>query len=91
MSNHQGRAPRMANAPIRMAGILAVAALAFLGLAAAASATNTRTTWLCKPGHKPDPCLENREANLVTFNGTMREESIQKAIKGKPAVFHVTS
>jgi len=84
MNNHQGRAPRMAGAPIRMAAVLAVAALALLGLTAVASA-KSGTTWLCKPGLKPDPCQENREANLVTFKGTTREEVIQKSIKGRPA------
>jgi hypothetical protein len=85
MSDHQGRTPRLAQAPLRTAAVLAVAALALLGLAATASAKNG-TTWLCKPGLKPDPCLENREANLVTFNGTTREETIQKSVKGRPAV-----
>jgi hypothetical protein len=75
----------MAIASIRMAAVLAVAALAVLGLAATASAKSS-TVWLCKPGLKPDPCLENREANVVTFKGTTREESIQKAVKGRPAV-----
>ena len=82
MSDHQGRTPRLAQAPLRTAAVLAVAALALLGLAATASAKNG-TTWLCKPGLKPDPCLENREANLVTFNGTTREETITSpSIKG---------
>jgi hypothetical protein len=75
----------MAIASIRMAAVLAVGALAVLGLAATASA-KSGTVWLCKPSLKPDPCLENREANVVTFKGTTREETIQKAVKGRPAV-----
>ena len=85
MKNNHMRAQRGAIAPLRTVAICAIAALALMGLAATASA-KSGTVWLCKPGMKSDPCKENREANLVTFNGTTREETIQKAVKGKPAV-----
>jgi len=86
MSNHHIRTPRAAGPAIRAAAALAVCALVFTGLAGVASAKGVGTTWLCKPGLKPDPCQESREADLVTFKGTTREESIQKPVKGKPAV-----
>jgi hypothetical protein len=63
-----------------------VVALAALSLAATASA-KSGTVWLCKPGKKPDPCLENRTATVVSYAGTTREESVQKPVKhGKPPI-----
>ena len=65
------RTPAMclrARPPRGLAVAIAVAVTATLALAATASAKST-TVWLCKPGKKPDPCQENREATVVTYNG----------------------
>ncbi len=85
MSNHHRRSPRVAHVSIRMAAVLAVAAMSVLGLATTAIA-KSGTVWLCKPGLKSNPCKADRTATIVTFNGTKREESIQKPVKTKPAV-----
>ncbi len=85
MRNHHTRALREGIAPIRMVAVLALAALAFMGLAATASAKSS-TVWLCKPGKNPDPCKADRTTTVVTFNGTTRQESIPKPVKGKPTV-----
>ena len=83
MRNHHTRTQRCSTASIRTVAVLALAALALMGLAGTASA---KTTWLCKPGKKPDPCTADRTTTVVTFKGITREESIQKPVKGKPAV-----
>jgi len=85
MSNDQTRAPRIAIAPVCIAALLAVVALAALtpGLAAAAKSS---TVWLCKPGLKNDPCAASREATAVTFTGTTRQEATVKPVKGRQAV-----
>ena len=85
MRNHHTRTQRGHVAAIRMLAVLAIAALALTGLAATASA-KSGTVWLCKPGRNPDPCKADRTTTVVTFNGTTRQESIQKPVKGKPAV-----
>jgi hypothetical protein len=85
MSNHHTRRTRSALAPIRMVAVLAITALAVLGLAATASA-KSGTVWLCKPGLKSDPCKADRTTTVVTFSGLTRQETVQKPIKGKPAV-----
>jgi Protein of unknown function (DUF3089) len=70
----------------RLAGVLAVGALALLALTGVASAKSS-TVWLCKGGGASDPCRENRTATVVTYNGATRTETVQKAIKhGSPGV-----
>jgi hypothetical protein len=83
MKNHHARTQRRSTAPVRMFVVLALAALVLMGLAGTASA---KTTWLCKPGKKPDPCAADRTTTVVTFKGLTREEAIQKPVKGRPAV-----
>ncbi len=85
MSNHRRRMSRAPGASARLTAVLAVSAVAALGLAATASA-GSGTVWLCRPGLKSNPCKADRTATYVTFNGTKREESIQKSVKSKPAV-----
>lgn len=85
MRNHHTRTERGSVVSIRMLAVLAIAALALTGLAATASA-KSGTVWLCKPGTNPDPCRADRTTTVVTFNGTMRQDAIQKPVKGKPAV-----
>ncbi len=84
MSNHHRRSPRMATASIRMVAVLALAALAVLGLATTASAKSD-TTWLCKPSMKADPCTADRTATVVTYSNGTRSETLQKPVKSKPA------
>ncbi len=83
MRNHHTRTQRCRTASVRTAAMLALVALALMGLAATAGA---KTTWLCKPGSNPDTCKADRTTTVVTFNGTTRQDSIQKPVKGKPAV-----
>ncbi|MGO9488858.1 MAG: DUF3089 domain-containing protein [Solirubrobacteraceae bacterium] len=82
--------PQRRRADAHVAGRLAVAvvltAVALFGLSATASAKSS-TVWLCKPGKKPDPCLQERTATVVTYAGTERHEAIQKPIKhGAPPI-----
>ena len=66
---------------------LALAVASLLASAGAASASKAGTVWLCKPGKKPDPCMSDRTATVVAYNGETRTESLQKPVKhGKPAV-----
>jgi hypothetical protein len=68
--------------------VLAVALAALLALALAATASaKSSTVWLCKPGKKPDPCMQDRTATVVSYSGTTRQESLQKPVKhGKPPI-----
>jgi Protein of unknown function (DUF3089) len=69
-----------------MLAALAVTVFALCALAGTASAKSS-TVWLCKPGKKPDPCLQDRTATVVTYTGATRHESVQKPVKhGKPAI-----
>jgi hypothetical protein len=71
---------------LRTALAFAVAALLTLALAATASAKSS-TVWLCKPGKKPDPCMQDRTTTVTSYAGTTRQESVQKPVKsGKPAI-----
>jgi Protein of unknown function (DUF3089) len=58
-----------------IAALLAVA-VAALAFASGASAHKTKSTWLCKPGKTPDPCLASREATVVSYPGEMRHETV---------------
>ena len=63
---------------------LAVTAASLLTLAGSASA---KTVWLCKPGKKPDPCMSDRTATVVSYSGETRHEAVQKPIKhGKATI-----
>ncbi|HEX3691306.1 MAG TPA: DUF3089 domain-containing protein [Solirubrobacteraceae bacterium] len=59
--------------------LLATAALALCGMAAAGAAT-ARTVWLCQPGHSPDPCR-------VSLTTTVFSPSLHKlrVLHPKPA------
>jgi Protein of unknown function (DUF3089) len=59
---------------------LTVTIFALCALAGTASAKGG-TVWLCKPGKKPDPCMQDRTTTVVTHNGTTRQETIQKPVK----------
>jgi hypothetical protein len=73
-------------APARTLALLAVLALGVLALPGVASAKGG-TVWLCKPGKSPDPCKADRTATVVSYDGTVRHEAIQKpARSGKPQV-----
>jgi hypothetical protein len=66
---------------------LAVAMAGLLALAAGASAKKGSTVWLCRPGKKPDPCMQERTATVVSYEGATRHEAVQKPVKhGKPAI-----
>jgi len=57
---------------------LIAAGLLLLGVAAPASA---KTTWLCKPGHSPNPCAGPLNATQLSVSG----KSTGKVEKAKPA------
>ena len=77
------RSRRVAVSRYRLAAVLALGALALLGLAATATA-KSGTVWLCRPGLKPDPCKEDRTTTVVSYAGTTRHEAIQKPAKAGP-------
>jgi hypothetical protein len=86
MSKDLMRSRGGAIAAFRLAAVLAVSALALLGLAATASA-KSGAVWLCRPGLTPDPCKEDRTTTVVTYTGATRHEAIQKPIRhGAPPV-----
>jgi hypothetical protein len=75
-------ARRVARAAVLVAGAVALT-LVFAGAASAKSGT----VWLCKPGKMPNPCLTDRTTTVVTYNGTTRQESVQKPVKAhKPSI-----
>jgi hypothetical protein len=64
---------------------LIVAVVSLLALAGTASAKSS-TVWLCKPGKKPDPCMQDRSATVVTYSGVAeRHEALQKPVKAGKA------
>src|SRR5258707_837140 len=77
------RAKRPRAIATALALVLALAAL--LALAGNAAAKNS-TVWLCKPGKKPDPCQTSREATVVSYEGSVRKETVVKPAKAKPAI-----
>ena len=60
------------------------AVLMLLALAGAAQAKSGGTVWLCKPGHEPDPCTTSRTATVVSYQGTTREETLQRSTHTVP-------
>src|SRR5258708_33720805 len=84
------RAPRGGRRATRRRAIataraLALALAAVRALAGNAAAKNS-TVWLCKPGKKPDPCQTSREATVVSYEGSVRKETVVKPAKPKPAM-----
>jgi hypothetical protein len=70
----------------RLAATVALAALlAALVLASAASA-KSGVVWLCKPGKTPDPCLTDRSATVVSYEGATRHEAPQKPVHAKTSI-----
>ena len=71
---------------LRLVAVLAISAVALMGLAATATA-KSGTVWLCRPGLNPDPCKADRTSTVVSYTGTTREEAVQKPVKdGAPPV-----
>src|SRR6476619_3002601 len=56
------------HAPV-VAIAVAIAVLAWLAIASAASATQRETVWLCKPGLADNPCEPGLDTTLVTHSG----------------------
>jgi hypothetical protein len=85
MSKHSmGARPACSRRSVALGLVVAVASL--LALAGTASAKSS-TVWLCKPGKKPDPCMADRTATVVTYTGAERHETLQKPAKpGKTPV-----
>jgi hypothetical protein len=77
----------------RAARTLVFVALAALALAAltatSASAKVTRTTWLCKPGMKGDPCTTDMTTTVVAADGSTSEQVTKKARKPPVDCFYV--
>lgn len=70
----------------RLGAAFALAALLALALAASASA-KSGVVWLCKPGKKPDPCLVQRTATVLSYEGSTRREALQKPARtGRPSI-----
>ncbi len=65
---------RSTTSPVRVPlAVLLAACLLALGLTASASA---RTTWLCRPGHSPNPCAGSLNATVV--NNAREKVRIEK-------------
>ncbi|HET9766865.1 MAG TPA: DUF3089 domain-containing protein [Thermoanaerobaculia bacterium] len=64
-----------------MRKVLLVAAIAALALPASAGA---KTTWLCKPGAKPDPCVGSLTASVVDANNHVLGTRTAKNAKNPP-------
>jgi Protein of unknown function (DUF3089) len=81
----QSRGARRACSQRGIALALVVAVASLLALAGTASAKSS-TVWLCKPGKKPNPCMQDRSATVVTYSGVAeRHEALQKPVKAGKA------
>jgi len=70
------------------AALLAVPALA-LALAAPPVASHAQTTWLCRPGKRPNPCRESLQTTVVSVNGESHVETPHVARRPKIDCFYV--
>src|ERR1700757_4526190 len=85
VSRETGRSVHATRA-IAISAILAAMAVAMLAPAGAIAANSEKVVWLCKPGKKPDPCQESRNATVVTYTGDERHEEVVDAGKSKPPI-----
>ncbi len=69
---------RTAVGTLHVAFLLALFAL----LAQSAAVAQARTVWLCRPGLASDPCEASRTATVVSYEGTVRRESLQPQVDG---------
>ncbi len=70
--------------PVRAAALTLLAAFAVAMAMSGTAAAGEKSVWLCKPGKKPDPCEESRNATVVTYNGSERKETVVTVAKKKP-------
>src|SRR5690349_13484515 len=66
--------------------LLAAAFCALLALPAGASAS---TTWLCKPGANPNPCVGSLQTTVIDPSGQSHVENPRNAKKPKIDCFYV--
>jgi hypothetical protein len=78
---------------IRLLGTVAVGALllsgALPGTALAMKEKPIKTTWLCKPGKKPDPCTEPLTTTVINTEGEETLEKAKKAVNPPINCFYV--
>ncbi len=74
---------RTAVVTLHVAFLLAVSAQ----FAQSAPVAQARTVWLCRPGLASDPCEASRAATVVSYEGTVRRESLQpQGGRGAPPI-----
>ena len=88
MHDRSIRATRELARGTRVLIAVALAAPLLLGLSAgSAAAASGKTVWLCRPGLTNNPCKENRTATVVTYEGSNRQETVQKPVRrGRPPI-----
>jgi hypothetical protein len=70
------------------AKLAAIAVLALLAIPAVAGAAD-KTTWLCKPGAKANPCVGSLKATVLKSDGTSSVETARNAKNPKIDCFYV--
>lgn len=68
---------------------MAATALTLLTGLALAGVGEAKTTWLCKPGTKPDPCRGSLKTTVVASDGSSRVETATNAKHPKVDCFYV--
>jgi hypothetical protein len=82
MHDKSARATRVLARPTWVVLALMLAATVLLGAtAASASAASGESVWLCRPGQAKDPCKTSRTATVVTYEGSTRQEVVQKPVR----------
>ena len=69
--------------------VLALSAAAFVVLLALPAGAHASTTWLCKPGASPDPCLGSLQTTVIDSAGQSHVENPRNAKKPKIDCFYV--
>ncbi len=73
----------------RLVILAATALLALIAGAALAGGASAKTTWLCKPGAKPDPCRGSLKTTVVAPDGSSRVVTAKNARNPKIDCFYV--
>ena len=69
--------------------VLALAAAALLIAAALPTGAHAATTWLCKPGASPNPCVGSLQTTVIDSSGQSRVETPRNAKKPPIDCFYV--
>jgi hypothetical protein len=74
---------------LNRAALPALALAAFVVALLLPAGANAATTWLCKPGQSPDPCLGSLQTTVIDSSGQSQIENPQNAKKPRIDCFYV--